>query len=78
MRAKPGNLKTLDKYFDTGKDFSMTQEELEKVTVGSLSKNLSYVKNSSALAKRAKSKGYYIDIEPLEIKPMTIHFKKKK
>ena len=56
----------------------MTQEELEKLTVGSLSKNLSYVKNSSALAKRAKSKGYYIDIEPLEIKPTTIHFKKEK
>ena len=78
MRAKTGNLDALDKYFDAGKDFTMTQEEYEKVTVGSLSKNLSYVKNGSALSKRAKSKGYYIEIEPLEIKPMTIHFKKKK
>ena len=78
MRAKPGNLEALDEYFDAEEDFDMTQEELEKVTVGRLSKNLNYIKNSSALAKRAKLKGYYIEIEPLEVKPMTIHFKRKK
>lgn len=78
MRAKTGNLNALDKYFEAGKDFTMTQEEYEKITFGSLSKNLSYVKNSSALSKRAKSKGYYIEIEPLEIKPMRIHFKREK
>ena len=78
MRAKPGDLNVLDKYFDAGKDFEMTQEEFEKQTNGKLSKDLNYIKTKSALAKRTKTKGFYIEIEPLEIKPMKIHFKKKK
>ena len=52
MRAKPGNLKELDKYFDFEKDYDMTEDELEKVTFGSLSKNLYYVKKQFSFAKK--------------------------
>ncbi len=44
MRAKKGNLEVLNKYFDTEKDFKLTQEEYEKQTGGRLSNNLNYIK----------------------------------
>lgn len=77
MRAKPGNLKVLDKYFDKGKNFVMTQEEYEKETDGILSKDLNYIKNRSALSRKALERGFYIEVEPIEIKPMRIIFRKK-
>lgn len=77
MRAKKGDLEVLNKYFDTEKDFKLTQEEYEKQTGGRLSNNLNYIKNRSALAEKANNRGFYLEIKPLEIKPMEIYFRKK-
>ncbi len=78
MRGKAGNLNNLDELFNLGKDFELSKEEIEKQTNGILSSNLSYLKNNSALAKKAKANGYYLEIEPIEIKPMKIRFRKKR
>lgn len=77
-RSKPGNLKKLDKYFETGKDFELTQDEYERLTGGLLSNNLNYVKNKSKLARTANEKNFYIEIIPVKVSPLKILFKKKK
>ena len=78
MRAKPGKLENLDKYFNNGKDFEFTKEEYEKITGSVVSQNLNYMKKKSALAKVAMKKGYVIEIEPIKVIPMKIYFKKIK
>ena len=78
MRAKPGNLEVLDKYFASGKDFELTQEELEKETGGKISQDLNYLKKKSALSKKAKKSGFSVDVIPAEVKPMKICFRKLK
>lgn len=78
MRAKRGNLDVLNKYFDRGKEFELTQEEYEKETNGILSTDSYYLTHNSALARKSKSKGFYIEIKPMEFKPMKICFKKMK
>ena len=78
MRAKPGNLHNLDKYFDDGNDFEFTKEEFEKITGAIISNDLNYMKKKSALAKKAKENGFTLEIKPIEVNPMRIYFKKKK
>ena len=78
MRAKPGNLHNLDKYFDDGNDFEFTKEEYEKITGAIISNDLNYMKKKSALAKKAKENGFTLEIKPIEVNPMRIYFKKKK
>ena len=76
MRAKPGNLSKLDKYFTEGKNFEFTKEEYEKITGGILSKDLNYIQKKSALSMKAKENGFIIEIKPVEVNPMKICFKK--
>lgn len=76
MRAKPGDLHKLDKYFSDGKDFEFTKEEYEKVTGASMSKNINYMQKNSALARKAQKSGFIIEIRPIEVNPMKIYFKK--
>lgn len=77
-RGKCGNLDKLSTFFEKGIDFTLSQEEYEKITGGILSENKSYIKNQSALSKITREKGYFIEIEPMQITPMKLHFKKYK
>ena len=60
--AKKPNLQGLESYFGKGKDFRLTDAKYEKLTGAMLPKNSSYLKNRSALARRAESEGYYIEL----------------
>lgn len=78
MRAKPGNLENLKKFFEKDEEFELTKEEYEKITGGILSKDLRYIKNKSKLSRFTNSQNFYLEIIPLEVKPMIIRFKKRK
>ena len=60
--AKQPRLETLDSLFDSGKDFELTETQYEKKTGATLPKGTYYLKNNSALAKKAKEKGYSIEV----------------
>lgn len=60
--AKKPNLKNLESLFKTSSEFSLTDAQYEKKTGASLPKNTSYLKNNSALAKKAKEYGYTIEV----------------
>ena len=77
-RAKCGDIGKLSKYFNKGKDFVLTQEKYEEITGGILSKNIYYIEKQSKLSRVAKENNYTIEVEPIEVKPMKIFFKKNK
>ena len=60
--AKKPNLQGLESFFEKGKDFRLTDSEYEKLTGTMLPKNSSYLKNRSALARKAESEGYSIEV----------------
>lgn len=49
-------------YFKSGKNFTVTEKQYEEIIGKPLSKNLSYIKYSSPLAKIAKNSGYKINV----------------
>ena len=61
MSKKP-NLNGLEAYFTKGKNFSLTDAEYEKITGAMLPKNISYLRNNSALAKKARLEGYKVEV----------------
>ena len=58
--GKNPNFTALDDLFDRETDFQLTGALYEELTGASLPKGKSYLKNDSALAKRAKEKGFLI------------------
>lgn len=61
MKGHP-KLENLDRYFDKGEDFSLTDAQYEKAVGIPLPKDKSYLKNRSALAKKCSEKGYAIEV----------------
>lgn len=59
--GKRPNLAELDYLFDKGEDFRLSDRLYQEKTGATLPKEKSYIKHSSALAKWAKEKGYYIE-----------------
>lgn len=55
-------LENLEQLFKKGKNFSLTDAEYEKKTGVMLPKDKSYLKNRSALAKKAKEAGFVVDV----------------
>jgi len=60
--AKQPKFDTLEKLFSTGKDFELTDAQYEKKTGTPLPKSSYYLVNKSALARRAKEKGYQLKV----------------
>lgn len=78
VKAKPGRLNNLRELLNRKEEFEITEYEYTNITGGTFSKNISYLKNSSALSKFAKDNGYYIEVIPAQIIPMKVYFKLKK
>lgn len=76
--GKSPNLDALDDLFEQACDFQLTDTLYEERTGTSLPKGKSYLKNTSALAKRAKERGFIItDIQEKPIIERTVFLKKK-
>ncbi len=60
--AKRPNLQGLESYFCKGQDFKLTDAEYEKITGAMLPKDASYLRKRSALARKALSEGYRIEL----------------
>lgn len=76
--GKHPDLERLDYLFEKGVDFQLTDKVYEELTGAPLPKSKYYVINNSALAYKAKEKGYII--ESVQEKPIiekTIYIKKK-
>ena len=72
MRNRP-KLESLDKYFN--KDcFELTDSKYEKLTGCSLPKNISYLKNKSALARKCEELGFVI----VEVQEKKVFIRKEK
>lgn len=61
MSKKP-NLKSLESFFEKGKDFELTDAQYEKKTGAPLPKGKSYTTKKSALAKEANCHGYFLEV----------------
>lgn len=61
MGKKP-KLEELNYLFDKGEDFELTDTQYEIKTGVALPKEVWYLENRSALAKRAKEKNYTLEI----------------
>ena len=66
MARKP-DFEKMEAYFDKGKDFRLTEAQYEKLTGTRLPKGTYYLKNKSALANRAKEKGYWVEVIEKEV-----------
>ena len=49
--------------FEANKEFSLTESQYENYVGKALPKDTYYLKNNSALSKKAKEYGYYIEIK---------------
>ena len=61
--ARGPDLSAIIDLLKDGKPFQMTDAQYEKKTGTSLPKDKSYLKNSSALAKVCKERGYTIKVQ---------------
>ena len=76
--GKRPKLDGLNYLFDQGVDFCVTEKEYEEKTGVPLPKNQSYLKTGSALAARAKEKGYVIiGVEEKPVIEKTVILKKE-
>lgn len=76
--GKHPNLDFLDDLFEKGADFQLTGRLYEEKTGAPLPKEKSYLLRRSALARRAKERGYLIeDVREKPIIERTVIFKKK-
>jgi hypothetical protein len=76
--GKHPNLGELDYLFDKGTDFRLSDRLYQERTGAALPKEKSYIKHSSALAKWANEKGYYIEeVENVAKIEREIVFKKR-
>lgn len=77
--GKHPNLDFLDDLFERGADFQLTDRLYEEKAGTPLPKGKSYLLRQSALARRAKERGYLIeDIQEKPIIERTVIFKKRK
>lgn len=60
--AKHPKLEMLEKLFDSGKDFELTDAQYERKTGAPLPKNSHYLVTDSALARKAEEKGYKLEL----------------
>lgn len=49
---------------DTGEEFSITRQEYIKLTGADIPQNKNYTEKNSAVAKRARERGYWIEVIP--------------
>lgn len=76
--GKHPDLDKLDYLFERGTDFRITDRLYEDKTGQSLPKDKNYLKNHSALARKAKEKGYIItELQEKPIIERTVVFKKR-
>ena len=76
--GKHPNLNELEYLFEKGVDFHLTAREYEKKTGILLPKDQNYIKNRSALARRAAEHGFEItEIQEKPVIERTVYFKKK-
>lgn len=76
--GKRPNLDALNDLFKKGQDFQLSDRRYEEITGASLPKGKYYLLSNSALAKKAKDKGY--EITAIEEKPVierTIYFTRR-
>lgn len=73
MMGKKPKINNLKMLFEKEEDFSLTDAQYEKETGATLPKSIYYLKTNSALAKKAKEYGYY-----LEVIEKTVLLKKKR
>ena len=57
------NLDFMDKFFDKGESFQLTDKEYENGAGINLPQNSSYLLNKSALAKKCKAHGYKLRLQ---------------
>lgn len=77
MGKKP-QLDNLDFLFESGKDFEITGKLYEEKAGTALPQDINYLKRRSALAKKAKEKGFIIDkVDETPIIEKTVYFKHK-
>ena len=60
--AKHPKLESLESLFNSGKSFELTDTEYEKKTGAPLPKRPYYLVTQSSLAKKAKEKGYLLEL----------------
>lgn len=78
MGKKP-QLDALDYLFESGNDFQLTGKLYEEKAGAPLPKGKSYLKSGSALARKAKEKGFVIvEVEEKPVIEKTVYFKKEK
>lgn len=65
--GKRPNLNALDKYFNKGNDFALTDDQYEKLTGIPLPKKTYYIINKSALAKKCQQEGFKISVQEKKV-----------
>ena len=76
--GKNPNLDKLNEFFEKGEDFQLTNQLYRERTGASLPKTKTYIKNGSALSRKAAEHGYSIvDVREDPIIVKTVYFKKK-
>ena len=76
--GKHPDLSKLDDLFEQGTDFQLTGALYEERTGAVLPKNKSYIKNGSALARKALKYGFEIsEVQEKAVIVKTVYFKKK-
>ena len=77
--GKHPDLDKLDDLFTKGQDFQLTGKNYEEKTGVALPKGKSYIKNGSALARKAAEHGYVItEVREEPVIVRTVYFTKKK
>lgn len=76
--GKNPDLDKLDDLFETGADFQLTGKLYEERTGVALPKGKNYIKNNSALSRKAAEHGFKIvDVQEEAVIVKTVYFKKK-
>lgn len=60
--GKRPNLKEIEQMLFSGNEFTLSESLYKEITGIELPKNMSYLKNSSALARLARDNGYLIEL----------------
>lgn len=66
MASRP-KLVEIEKMFEKGKEFTLSREMYIKLTGCDIPQDKNYTKNRSAIANRAKSYGFRIDVVPEQL-----------
>lgn len=66
--AKHPDLSGIEKMLRSGEDFSLTSSQYEKSTGSPIPKYRYYAEHRSAVAKRAESFGYRVEVVPAVIR----------